>query len=439
MLYGVSIASAVVVLSFSAIALKRLFAGRAHPVLPVLVLHGLVTGAPILANYLIGFPSLALFPRFVLARSDPPTQMAFAGYMVFTSVVLWSLCGQKRSADPLRGDITEGGRTVELSAGVRNLMQYAALVGMSAPVIGVIMAPHPAMYLDYGTVALTSNLTPDVTGYHQFLALLCTLAVLSGALWLLVTPRITATALLFVAPFMATSIWLHGKRTLLVLAVVCVGAALWQRGYVKGGQAVATAVLSALAIIGFSVYYQGAVRGPTTTANISPYENIRIDYGRDHQIEMAIFAYLHPDEMKILEHPGQTIFYYATLPIPRSLWPDKPFTYAQYFTGALFDTDPGALGWGMTTSWLGESVSNLGLLGFVAGPLLLAWICRLGAKRGPLTRLVTSIFACLLLMLEVTAFLPIAILWTAIVVWDRPRPIAAAPLELVHRVRLGNS
>ena len=417
----VSLFSALVVLWISSLAIKRLFAGVTHPVLPVIVLHGLTSAAPIVLDHIFGLPELAIFPRFVVAREDALTQLTYSLYVVLTTAMLWFLAGGRSWSTSPGSDPISSLVKVELSQRVRILMQLVALLGMTVPIIGLIVAPDPSRYVDYGEIALAPSLEPDIAQHHAYLALLCTLGVLSGILWILASPSIRASTFLFVFPFVITSIWIHGKRSLPALAIVAFLAVLWQKGLVKGKRAAAIAALALLAIGAFSTFYQGAVRIAAGSATVTPYDNIRIDYGRDNQTRLAIFSYLHPDEIQILEHPGQTLLYYATLPVPRSAWPDKPFTYSQYFTGALFDTDPDELQWGMTTSWLGESVSNLGLLGFALGPGLLVWICRLGARRGPVTRLITTVLACLLLMLQVIAFLPVAIIWTVIMLWGRPK------------------
>jgi hypothetical protein len=143
------------------------------------------------------------------------------------------------------------------------------------------------------------------------------------------------------------------------------------------------------------------------------YDNLRIDFFRDSRVEMSVFAMLHPERMQIVEYPGQTLLFDALFFVPRSVWPDKPWPYAVYFTSSMLSIyPPRSLGWGMTTSWLDEMVANFGWWGLLAAPLSLLAACRLGDSfRWPTLSLLTSLVVVLFLALQLAAFLGVFALW----------------------------
>ena len=169
-------------------------------------------------------------------------------------------------------------------------------------------------------------------------------------------------------------------------------------------------------ILGFSLWYQRAIRNPDVTGwagTDSAYDGSRLDFFRDDRIKMTLFALLHPEELRVLEYPGQSFLFHATFFVPRAIWNDKPWPYATYFTSTALEIYPARpLGWGMTTSWLEEPIANLGWAGLILAPLSLALFCRSGdaANWAPMTML-TSLLAVLLMMVEMTAFMALFALW----------------------------
>jgi hypothetical protein len=194
----------------------------------------------------------------------------------------------------------------------------------------------------------------------------------------------------------------------------------WQKGYLRNKRLIVSALVGLVLIGVFSFVYQSNFRsmGPTLGSYDQVYDNVRIDYGRDHEIKMAIYAELYPNEMQILEYRGESLLFDLGMYVPREMWPEKPFPYAQYVTSAMLRTPPRLWGWGMTTSWLDEAIANFGWLGMLLGPLVLSVICRVGdATRNALVVGLTILVGSLLLAVHLPAFMPIFILWLSLVAW----------------------
>jgi len=199
-------------------------------------------------------------------------------------------------------------------------------------------------------------------------------------------------------------------------------AALWYRGKIKSlGLALAT---PALLLASFSILYQGVIRQmrPGTTTSADLYESMRVDYGRDSRVKMVAYSLLHPSEMTILDFPGQTVLFDIGAWIPRSVWPEKPYPYAVYFTSAMLGQPVQDMGWGMTTSLFDEVISNAGWPGLLLGPLIIGFVCWVGeSTRDPLVILLTVLVACLLMSVELVAFAPLFALWCALVIKRKVR------------------
>jgi hypothetical protein len=170
----------------------------------------------------------------------------------------------------------------------------------------------------------------------------------------------------------------------------------------------------------FSSSYQTGVRGGTSDFE-EVYEGFRVDYGRDSNIKMAIFAELYPQELQILEYRGESLFFYLTMYIPRQSWPEKPMPYRHYVTSAAFMIPPKLWTWGLTTSFLEEAIANFSWFGMILGPSLISIICRVGDSRSnPLISPLTVLVAILFLAIDLSAFSPLFFIWLMMIFFVRP-------------------
>lgn len=98
----------------------------------------------------------------------------------------------------------------------------------------------------------------------------------------------------------------------------------------------------------FSSSYQSNIRYDDLKINSSSevYKNVRVDFSRDDRVKMTIYSELYPDRMKILDYRGQSIVFDLTMFIPRSIWEEKPWPYAVYFTSAMLMMPTQYIGWG---------------------------------------------------------------------------------------------
>ena len=374
-------------------------------------------GWPLLFDLAFGVPVYSRFPGFEVAAADTLTHIIYCSYISFCMAFWWHWGHGTHAAAPSAKGYHLGQSNISTVIGKFWIAFALVLV---SPLALLIIAPNPSVYRDYSlSVRLMHEQPIAVETFHTYLCAFCALSVVAGAGLLLWYRRIYVM-LMLVMPIMAACIWIIAKRYAVAEVLVLIGYALWYRGVLRGPRLIAAGVISGIGLIIFSTYYQSEVRH-IDTYNYSKdfvYEMMRVDYGREDVIKTSIYAELHPDEMQILDHRGESLWIYLTLPIPRSSWPDKPVSYGRSMWCTAVYIPRQNIAWGMTTSILEEAITNFSWFGMLIGPWLIAWICRIGDSCGDgFISAITVINATLLLLVHLSAFAPIMLTWHMLVSW----------------------
>lgn len=110
----------------------------------------------------------------------------------------------------------------------------------------------------------------------------------------------------------------------------------------------------------------------------------RIDYFRDDRVRLAIFSLLHPNEIKLVNYPCETI-----LPMVSWLWPiNLIFQYFHIYQPRFSTNLSNALVGNnlsmiddevnfMTPDFLSELIANMGALGMITAPFLCLYVAKL--------------------------------------------------------------
>jgi hypothetical protein len=404
-------------------AARDLLLGSRNSVCFLLVTHFVLCGVPLLLDHLIGRPDYSLWRGFNIAAADGLTGLAYCFYVAACPIVWWAF-GRSRVQGISSQAPSPAGMSLErLSWQGRTVLHLALFI----PLLLWRLAPSPAIYAEYAGV-IHGNFSADEMAFHRLLSAFALMSTVAGAVLLFLQRRLKLTAL-YVIPLVALAVWLDGKRYLVLIALVLVGSALWSRGIMRRATLLLLAPVAAVGFWGFSTLYQAELRGFDTVDSAKRYDNIRLDYGREHVIRMALYAELHPESEPILEYRMESLFFDATMLIPRQVWPEKPWPYAVYATAAALRIPARDFGWGITTSWLEEAIANFGVFGFILGPLLLAWICRIGdAARDTIVWMLTILVSSMFLAVQMPAFMPLMGVWviSMVVAW-RSRREAALP------------
>jgi oligosaccharide repeat unit polymerase len=381
---------------------RQMIRGDRSSILVISMLFYAMFVIPLGCDIIFGRPDYR-FSGFDVATDDQLARAVYCLFLFVTSTI-WANWGsvKRQGSGLIVGDL---GR-------VPKMLLFGFI---TSPILILSLAPNPSLYLHYGFV-VNENLSLTDTAFQRFMGACTQISVVSNAIFVSSSKNVYST-LKATLPFLLISIFLNGKRAIVAMAILCILFGLYLRRELRGRKLLVALCTAGLLLAAFSYFYQGFVRDrDAKTHNMKEvYDDVRVDYGRESRVEMALYAELHPERMKILEFRGQTALGIMTIWVPRILWPDKPYPYAVYFTSAMLDVpENGWLGWGMTTTIFDEMISNFGLVGLAIGPALIAWICKRGDSRGGINmRLSTILLASLMISVQVAAFWILLYGWLA--------------------------
>ncbi|WP_342475615.1 hypothetical protein NST70_02140 [Weizmannia sp. FSL K6-0777] len=396
------------------LAVKKIISGEKYTIYFAFIMFFFFFYVPVLLDTIIGKPNYTYELGFILSSQDKVTLYIYLLYIFIIPVIWWVTGKNKKRFNKYDKDNSM------LNGYILRLLLYISLV---SPLIAVVFAPQPSIYLHYGAV-LTENMYGEISDYHTLLSSLTFLSVISGISLILTNKNFSFLVFFLIIFFIGVDCWINGKRAIMALAVMLLIYSLWNKNVFNKSVLILTSICSCLFILLFSNLYQNSLRYEKEQISSfnEKYHNFRVDFGRDDVTKMAIYAELHPENLKILEYRGQSLLFDLTMFIPRDFWPNKPWPYAVYLTSALLMLPIQYFGWSMTTSWLEEAIANFSWFGFILGPLWISVICRIGdAHKNILIKSLTIIVSCLFIVLQLAAFAPFFILWLLLIIIDMVR------------------
>jgi hypothetical protein len=387
-------------------ALVDITSGRIRAVSVVLLVFFVFYGVPILLDFTSGIPEYHETPGFSVGAMSVPVTVIYDLFVAACPLFWWLTARPER----------RNGQRVVLRAGKKAQRLLWLLV--FSPLIALAFAPQPSVYLSYG-VAVGDTLAPAAADFNPVIGGLAVISLMSAA-GILLVHRNFGRVFWLLLPFVTAAMWLQGKRSVVALCFVLVWAVAWIRGYLTKSRVVTLGAVSLIVFGSYVSWYQQRLRPLAVADAYTTYENSRIDYGRDQNLKAAIYCELSDGGVSILDYPGQTIVFYLTMYLPRSVWPGKPFPYATYLTAYALRIRPVLMSWGLTTSVLDEAVANFGWAGLLIGPLTFTLLCRIcDHSKDPVVKVVGMIVACLSMTVELVAFAPMAIAWILYLAWSR--------------------
>lgn len=408
---AINIITALILLAIAVDASWRVLSDRSRSVHLLSIVHFVFCGLPLLLDAFIGKPAYT-WPGFRNASDDAVTAMIYCG-CVLVQPVIWTVLGTRSKV------CTHVVRQPRKNDKFLRRWKAALHVFLVLPVILVAFAPDPSVYLSYA-VTLTESANPDVLQYHDTIANATLLSILAAAGLVLGAERVRSMSL-YVMPWVLAAAWLNGKRHIVLVALISIALALFRRRALTRRQCVALALVTIGGFSAYSSFYQNTFRSFDDIENSRHYESLRIDFGRDHDVKLAIFSYIY-ETRPILDYAGQSILFDLTAFVPRTMWPEKPWPFAQYMTSAALGITRQNLGWGVTTSYLDEAIANFGFWGLLIGPAALALFCRIGDSCGDsMVSLLTSVIGCLFLAVQLPAFMIPCIAWALVIAVHKRR------------------
>ena len=338
------------------------------------------------------------FPGFYSSFDDLNTNLIFCLFIIYNISVFWFFRGKSK----LDFSIGQSFKSINYV--------YALLSFL--PLFIFAFAPNKYKYLIYGGdwVRDFSEIDYIFSSYLNIAAVLS--AVLCSFLIFKFYKKSLILSILMIV-ILFFDFYINGKRGIVILSFVCLS--LVSFFYFKRLKSLGLILAMFFLLIIYNSWYQGNVRDFNSDVPlVVKYENLRIDYSRDQRVKMAIYANINPEEIKILEYPGQSYLFYLTFYMPRELWLDKPLPYSQYFTSALYLTESKMWGWGMSTSIFDEVIANFGFFGLVFLPFFLLYLLRKSRKYSKYFELYTLFLILILFMLQMISFMFLYVLWIVV-------------------------
>jgi hypothetical protein len=388
-------------------AARQLVNRNYNPTYILLIVFFVFFGLPLGEDLFIGKPILTLYRGFDQAINDDSVSALYCWYMATIPLLWWYV-------------------------GIRNVktqtFDYKTIIGLRpffwitlfAPLIAVVFAPDTDLYLKYGWVADAGIRTVEGLEYQDLVAILAVSSLVAAIGLLASTKKIRIPLVLFLGFIVFIDIWLNGKRYIVAFFLLLITYVVFLRTRMKRSTLIIGLMFAALVLLTFSLFYQDTIRNITSDSERF-YTNFRIDYGRDLVTKLTLHAELYPEEFQILPARGYSVLFNLATYVPRSLWPEKPYPYAIYLTSAVFNIFPARpLGWGLTTSWLEEAIANFSWLGLLIGPMVPVLICRWSnASKNSMTTILGALVAVLFIVVQLSAFTPLFLVWLAIMLIAR--------------------
>lgn len=272
----------------------------------------------------------------------------------------------------------------------------------------MVKAPDPSIYLVYAQVIYDYD--PVLREYHSIVAIFCRLMIFFSALYFLF---INKTKYSFIWYFGIAFIvcWIAGKRSFVAYSLLIFLVSLFLNSNVKPSKMLVILIFSFLGFSVFSMSYQNNIRGFEDSSNIEKKENFYLDYSRLQNERYVIYSLLRDQD--VVPYVGASMLYNITFFVPRSIWSDKPYPYAVYYTNNFFNVElDNRLNWGLTTGLLDEFIANFYWFGVIFYLVLIRVFVNFNDKYlNRFSGLVGIMVGCLMVILHFAAYSYIFIFW----------------------------
>jgi len=255
--------------------------------------------------------------------------------------------------------------------------QLVLSVLMFLPVLAVLLAPQPSIYLKFAyfyrkTVSAESAIRLYHTSYIMYANYIAFGASMMKYLYRK-KRKLFANVDIFCSIFLYS--WIDGKRALLIFSLIGILAIdILKRTYAnRRDKLIAKAILFACISIAFFGAYSEYTGKGTESEFLLQYT---MYFSRMSSVKTAIYDWLNGHQ--ILEYKGQTMLYNLFFFVPRSFWPSKPVMYCKYFTAySLGRVSTDFLSWNLLVNIWTEFVSNFGIIGMLLAVILISWVARI--------------------------------------------------------------
>lgn len=312
----------------------------------------------------------------------------------------------------------------------RQYIVAMAAICMVLPLFGIILAPHPQVYLKFSYFYMNeySNTGVDYL-YHRTIMKILTYISFAGMMVFYYLAKRNKKLYTYLVLILVT--WVNGKRTLMVFmiaGILVIDFLKWDkhsRRYIN--RLIWKAIFFGIIIVGYYLFYNDKT-GKSNFAD--DYLLYATYFSRMSNVKVSIYDLLN--QGKMLQYPCQTLLYNLLFFIPRVLWEGKPYPYYKYFTSYVYYGVSNKVVPNMqfqVNIW-SEFISNMGIFGYVAALYLVIWIVKKSEKSSnSITMLSGTVFAFLYMMYGFEHIIQITyVVWAVSSIWTFIR----SKFKLVH-------
>lgn len=281
----------------------------------------------------------------------------------------------------------------------RQYIVAMAAICMVLPLFGIILAPHPQVYLKFSYFYMNeySNTGVDYL-YHRTIMKILTYISFAGMMVFYYLAKRNKKLYTYLVLILVT--WVNGKRTLMVFmiaGILVIDFLKWDkhsRRYIN--RLIWKAIFFGIIFVGYYLFYNDKT-GKSNFAD--DYLLYATYFSRMSNVKVSIYDLLN--QGKMLQYPCQTLLYNLLFFIPRVLWEGKPYPYYKYFTSYVYYGVSNKVVPNMqfqVNIW-SEFISNMGIFGYVAALYLVIWIVKKSEKSSnSIIMLSGTVFAFLYMM-----------------------------------------
>ena len=312
----------------------------------------------------------------------------------------------------------------------RQYIVAMAAICMVLPLFGIILAPHPQVYLKFSYFYMNeySNTGVDYL-YHRTIMKILTYISFAGMMVFYYLAKRNKKLYTYLVLILVT--WVNGKRTLMVFmiaGILVIDFLKWDkhsRRYIN--RLIWKAIFFGIIIVGYYLFYNDKT-GKSNFAD--DYLLYATYFSRMSNVKVSIYDLLN--QGKMLQYPCQTLLYNLLFFIPRVLWKGKPYPYYKYFTSYVYYGVSNKVVPNMqfqVNIW-SEFISNMGIFGYVTALYLVIWIVKKSEKSSnSIIMLSGTVFAFLYMMYGFEHIIQITyVVWAVSSIWTFIR----SKFKLVH-------
>lgn len=352
---------------------------------------------PLFLDYIIGFSEYeGSAAMFSVGQFDEYTRIVYDIIICFSQYVLINFKKNTFVSDNIQVDIPQ------------RLFNTVVILGMILPTLLAFVFSVPKyilftpMWRENGFLQFAAE-----NPHYYTLEKLDFVAVCCSVLLMLYNKKWTYKVL--GALFLFVGICVEGKRSIIFFAllVFMMNFAPGLSRFTKNNKSSYFLLISGVfAICYFVIFFSIQVLGERLGGvwdTTQQYTHLRIDIFRDDRMRLVIYSLLHPENLKILDYPFQTIF-----PLITTFWPiDIIFafffhyhylSFSKFFTAALLGTAIEQRATLMTPDIYSELIANMGVFGIIIFPFLLIWFSKIIDRvNSPVNSILSIMIVCLIM------------------------------------------